>query len=125
MQRLASIADPAKVLSADACVKCHAAEVNVWKNTPHSKTFEQLHRTPEAKQIARRLGVRSIKYDGRCVACHYTQQMDEGRAVTVAGVSCESCHGAATDWLDVHQDYGGPTRDAANRIGCPPSREDR
>jgi hypothetical protein len=25
----------------------------------------------------------------------------------VAGVSCESCHGGAADWLAVHADYGG------------------
>jgi hypothetical protein len=27
----------------------------------------------------------------------------------VAGVSCESCHGAAKDWIAIHADYGGPT----------------
>jgi hypothetical protein len=26
----------------------------------------------------------------------------------VAGVSCESCHGGASDWLTLHADYGGP-----------------
>jgi hypothetical protein len=26
----------------------------------------------------------------------------------VAGVSCESCHGAAADWVAIHNDYGGP-----------------
>ena len=26
----------------------------------------------------------------------------------IAGVSCESCHGASVDWLSVHNDYGGP-----------------
>ena len=25
----------------------------------------------------------------------------------VAGVSCESCHGGAADWLAIHADYGG------------------
>src|SRR5690606_35633324 len=30
-----------------------------------------------------------------------------------AGVSCESCHGGARDWIQLHADYGGPnvTRD--------------
>lgn len=100
-------ADPAKVLTVQACVKCHPSEVSVWKATPHSQTFEQLHRLPEAKKIAANMGVRSIKYDNRCVACHYTQQMEQGNPVAVSGISCESCHGAARDWVDIHHNYGG------------------
>lgn len=105
--RAATPADPAEVLSADACVKCHASEVEVWRRTPHSQTFEELHRKPEAKQIADRLGIRSIKYEDRCVACHYTQQAQSGRHVAISGISCESCHGASRKWLDLHHDYGG------------------
>ncbi|WP_182867552.1 cytochrome c family protein [Stieleria mannarensis] len=109
----ATPADPAKVVGHDACVKCHASEVKVWQGTPHAMTFDQLHRTPEAKQIASKLGLRSIKHSGRCVACHYTQQSDpaatgpDASPHVVAGVSCESCHGAAKDWLDLHHHYGG------------------
>ncbi|TWT65747.1 cytochrome c family protein [Crateriforma conspicua] len=102
-------ADPAHVLGNDACVKCHANEINVWKKTPHATTFDELHRRPEARQIARNLKLRSIKHDGRCVACHYTQQQtDQGSLAAIAGVSCESCHAAAKQWLDIHHDYGSP-----------------
>ena len=102
-------ANPAKVVGNDTCVKCHAAEMKVWQATPHAKTFDHLHRRPEAKQIASKLGLSSIKHDGRCVNCHYTQQTEVGSASphVVAGISCESCHGAAKDWLDIHHDYGG------------------
>lgn len=106
----AAPADPHRVLGSQTCVKCHASEVAVWQQTPHAKTFEELHRRPEARKIAANLGVQSIKYDGRCVACHYTQQADaaHGNELTaIAGVSCESCHGAARDWLEAHHDYGG------------------
>ncbi|QDV46121.1 Perchlorate reductase subunit gamma precursor [Stieleria neptunia] len=113
---IATPADPDRVVGNDACVKCHASEVKVWQTTPHALTFDQLHRKPEAKQIASKLGLRSIKHSGRCVACHYTQQSDaagqSGSDAThhvVAGVSCESCHGAAKDWLDLHHHYGGET----------------
>ena len=110
-------ANPNKVVGNQACVKCHASEIKVWEKTPHSKTFDELHRRPEAKQIAGKLGLRSIKHDGRCVACHYTQQSDTaGNPHAIAGVSCESCHGAAKDWLDIHHDYGGNT---PNRNRCP------
>jgi hypothetical protein len=104
----AASADPHLVLGNDSCVKCHAAEIQVWKKTPHARTFDELHRRDEAKQIASRLGLTSIKSDGRCVACHYTQQAGAGGDNhAIAGVSCESCHGAAKDWLDLHHDYGG------------------
>ncbi|MFK8112447.1 MAG: cytochrome c family protein [Rubripirellula sp.] len=104
----ASIADPQSVLGNETCVKCHASEIQVWKQTPHSKTFEELHRRPEAKKIAAKLGLNSIKSEGRCVACHYTQKAEAGaNPHVIAGVSCESCHGAAKNWLDLHHDYGG------------------
>ena len=106
---MATPADPELVVGNDACVKCHKSEIKVWQATPHSLTFTQLHRTPEAKQIASKLGLRSIKHSGRCVACHYTQQTDPNHGTTsaIAGVSCESCHGAAKNWLDLHHNYGG------------------
>ncbi|WP_231954169.1 cytochrome c family protein [Pirellulimonas nuda] len=99
--------DPTKVVGPDSCAKCHGAELAQWKQTPHAQTFEQLHRLPEAKAIADRLGGGSIKRNDTCVECHYTQQQVRGRDRVVAGVSCESCHGAARDWLEMHADYGG------------------
>jgi hypothetical protein len=100
--------NPHGVLGNESCVKCHASEINVWKLTPHSRTFDELHRSPEAKQIADKLGLQSIKHDGRCVNCHYTPQTQPtGDIHLIAGVSCESCHGAAKTWLDRHHDYGG------------------
>jgi hypothetical protein len=101
--------DPAKVLGADSCVKCHESEVQQWKQTPHYATFETLHRKPEAKEIAKRLGLRSVKRNDQCTRCHFTTQTVEGQDRVVAGVSCESCHGGAQDWIVLHSDYGGPT----------------
>ena len=103
----AAPAQPDAVLGNQSCVKCHTSEFKVWQETPHAKTFHELHRRPEAKQIAAKLGVQSIKHDGRCVACHYTQQSQSSGVHAIAGVSCESCHGAAREWLEIHHDYGG------------------
>lgn len=101
--------DPHLTMGSETCIKCHANEVKVWKATPHHRTFDELHRRPAAKEIASKLGVRSIKYDGRCVDCHYTQKVDlaSGNVHAIEGVSCESCHGSAKQWLDLHHDYGG------------------
>ena len=83
-------------------------EIQAWKNTPHATTFDQLHRRPEAKSIAKKLELNLIKHTGRCVACHSTQQTNvSGNIHTIAGVSCESCHVAAKDWLDIDDDHGG------------------
>mgnify|MGYP002621566568 CR=1 FL=1 len=100
--------DPSKILGPDSCTKCHEHEMHAWHGTPHFATFESLHRKPEAKEIADRLGLGSIKRNETCVNCHYTQQQIDERVRVVAGVSCESCHGAARDWLALHNDYGGP-----------------
>ncbi|HYO25985.1 MAG TPA: cytochrome c family protein [Lacipirellulaceae bacterium] len=100
--------DSHKVVGADTCVKCHAGEVEQWRQTPHFATFDELHRKPEAKAIADRLGLRSVKRNDQCTQCHYTTQTVEGRDRVVSGISCESCHGAAQDWLQLHADYGGP-----------------
>jgi hypothetical protein len=96
------------VVSADACAKCHEREVGVWKQTAHFQTFEQLHRNPRAQEIARNIGQHSIKRGDRCINCHYTTRQVDDRRRVVSGVSCESCHGAAADWLALHNDYGGP-----------------
>ena len=100
--------DPSKVMGAAACVKCHAAELKVWQNTPHYQTFKELHRKPEAKAIAKRMGIRSIKRGGTCIKCHYTQQLVGDKVKAISGISCESCHGASKDWIELHNDYGGP-----------------
>ena len=105
--------DPSRVVGFEQCAKCHTAEVAQWKQTPHHQTFEQLHRTPEAKLIVDKLGLRTVKRNDMCVQCHYTQQQQGSRVRTVSGVSCESCHGEAKDWIDVHADYGGPNVTAA------------
>lgn len=101
--------DPNWTIGSETCAKCHAGEVKVWQSTPHWRTFDELHRRPAAKEIAGKLGVSSIKHDGRCATCHYTQQTDvaTGNVHAIAGVSCESCHGAAKNYLDVHHNYGG------------------
>lgn len=101
--------DPSKVLSVEACAKCHQGEVATWQKTPHFETFEALHRNPRAKEIAELMGERSIKRGNLCISCHYTLQQDGDAIRAVSGVSCESCHGAASDWLAIHNDYGGPT----------------
>lgn len=99
---------PKQVVGTEACAKCHAAEINVWKQTPHYETFLTLHRKPQAQAIADKLGISSFKQDSKCVKCHYSLQESPGGLEPIAGVSCESCHGAAKNWVELHHDFGGP-----------------
>jgi hypothetical protein len=102
-----AVPEAAKVVGPDQCAKCHQQEVQQWQQTPHFATFDSLHRKPRAKEIADKLGEKSIKRSPVCTQCHYTMQNQEGRDRIVAGVSCESCHGGALGWLTSHSDYGG------------------
>ncbi len=104
-------------------MKCHQGELASWKQTPHYATFESLHRKPEAQAIADKLGLRSVKRNDECIKCHYTTQTVDGHDRVTAGVSCESCHGAAKDWLEMHNDYGGPG--IAKAAESPEHRRDR
>jgi len=106
--------DPHQVLGVESCEKCHAAEISVWKQTPHHETFATLHRKPQAQQIAQKMGIESFKENSACMKCHYTVKKHSVGLEAVAGVSCESCHGAAQGWINVHNDYGGTgmTKDA-------------
>lgn len=99
--------DSTNVLGPDACTKCHGPELQAWRQTPHFATFDALHRQPAAKEIAQKLGIRSIKRNDLCIGCHYTPQGPAGDAKPIAGVSCEMCHGASREWIAIHNDYGG------------------
>lgn len=97
--------DPNKVVSAENCARCHINETAVWKQTPHFRTFDELGRSAEAQLISQKLGIRSVKRSDLCVNCHFTCQTDGEKVKPIAGISCESCHGAAADWINIHNQY--------------------
>jgi len=98
--------DPDKIMRAERCGGCHFSEHRVWSQTPHATGFDTLHRKDAAEQIAAAMGFRLIKRVSLCLKCHYTPMVQRGQLRAVEGVSCESCHGAAGDWVDVHADFG-------------------
>ncbi len=97
---------PERIVRAETCGECHLSEFEVWKKTTHATGFKTLHRTERAETIAQKMGLRLMKRDSPCLACHYTPVVRSGQLRAISGVSCESCHGAARDWLDLHNDYG-------------------
>jgi hypothetical protein len=100
---------------ADLCVKCHRSEQGewcdvattaAWRHDAHSRSHEALSSDNErtrAMEIA--LGIRAAA-TASCVACHThpvdEPAVDEETAVLHAGISCETCHGAGSGYLDPH-----------------------
>ena len=99
--------DSAKIVGPNACAECHKQEVEAWKGTHHFKTFREMPRNTDAKEIAEKMGVRRIKSESLCLNCHFTVQQKNNNEEPVAGISCESCHGAGQDWIKVHSGFSG------------------
>ncbi|MFT5574590.1 MAG: outer membrane biosynthesis protein TonB [Bermanella sp.] len=103
--------DPAKIIDTNTCAECHESATEVWRNTKHFNTYGQLHRSKRAREFAEALGISASSIrrpDSECASCHYTVGEARGREKVVAGISCQSCHGAAADWVEIHNEYGGP-----------------
>lgn len=102
---LRAVPAPEKVQGPASCAECHPQEIEAWKTTKHFKSLHLEHRSPEAAQIIAKLGIQPMKSEASCVACHYlTKSSAEGPKIVA--LACESCHGAAADWIKIHGDYG-------------------
>jgi len=116
--RLAGSAD---FVGHSKCTNCHEhqRQTTKWK-TEEPKSFgKKAHYSalkrledPEAAKYAAAVGL-SDAFDLRgtraCVKCHATVFRGDAQA----GVSCESCHGAASGYLQIHQLPGSYTKSVA------------
>jgi hypothetical protein len=92
----------------DLCKLCHKKkelgdQYDVWANTSHSKAFYTLG-TPEAKEIAIKLGIKDPQQSGKCLRCHstchvFTQEKVATDLRLEDGVQCESCHGPGEEYM--------------------------
>ena len=98
-----ALAGAPTVLGPNKCTSCHDHErQKQWadKDT-HTKALEQLEdQEGKAKKYLAALGL-SDPYNlkGPCVACHATVFNGDANA----GVSCETCHGPGSAYLEPHQ----------------------
>jgi len=99
--------DSADVVGPGECAECHEGANAIWRHTQHYATFSTMPRNKEATQIARKMGLRRIKEGSLCLNCHFTTTLKDGEREAVSGISCESCHGAGKDYIDVHSDFSG------------------
>jgi len=98
-------------LGPSKCVQCHdhdrqaakwqREEPLAFKGKAHFATLKQLDGT-KAAGFAKALGVDPYDLKGACVKCHATVFRGDANA----GVSCESCHGPASGWNELHQQKG-------------------
>jgi hypothetical protein len=99
-------------LGPSKCVQCHdhdrqaakwqKEEPLAFKGKAHFSTLKQLDGA-KAAGFARAVGLADpYALSGSCVKCHATVFRGDANA----GVSCESCHGAASAWNELHQQKG-------------------
>ncbi len=115
--------DPKLVEGPENCGQCHKAAVNSWRKTKHFAGFRKLTRRKEARAIAKKMGIKRIKRDSLCLNCHFTSKPKGKRVRPIAGVSCESCHSPAKNWMVVHQSFGG--KGATKESETPAHRKER
>jgi hypothetical protein len=87
-------------------------ESHIWfTQDKHSKAVELIdpEKNPLAKQMCEKLQIADIHQAKECLSCHANWQYDERSDMWAQrpkfhqfGVSCESCHGAASGWLKPH-----------------------
>lgn len=105
---LAASAAPTYI-GAEKCKMCHKLQYESWAQTKHAKATENAKASKE------------WKFEAACLTCHATNK-DEA----MAGVQCEACHGAGSDYktLSVMKDVAKakaaglviPTQETCN--GC-------
>lgn len=107
--------EAAKTVGPNACAECHKEEAEAWKGSHHFKTFREMPRRKEGREIAKKMGLRRIKSEGLCMTCHFTVQKKKKKEKPVAGVSCESCHSSGEDWIKLHSEFSGKTEKTETR----------
>ncbi len=80
-------------------------EYTTWAGKDaHSNAFRTLLE-PRSQEIARHLGTLAPEKSDQCLDCHALNAVSARRAKSfdlTDGVSCENCHGPASDWLGSH-----------------------
>ncbi len=88
-----------KTIGPSECTSCHdhATHTKAWEAHTHSRSLD-VFEGKKAKEFLTRLGLKD-PYSDFCTGCHAT--VVDGSADY--GVSCESCHGGASEFLKPHQ----------------------
>lgn len=100
-----------KFIGVRSCT-CHnmasrGKQVDVWQKTMHANAYIALT-SEEANKIAKEKGIEVPAAEAKeCLCCHVTgygepeERFDE-KYSKEEGVTCETCHGAASEWRPLH-----------------------
>ena len=113
--------------SASACHNANPAhgrlgsEFATWMTRdPHARAYEVLF-NERSKSIQKNLRQSTPSHqDSRCLKCHVAPDYDDTNPPAASyfktdGVSCESCHGGARDWINHHHLVGWQLRTPADK----------
>jgi hypothetical protein len=98
--------DPGNIIGAGECGRCHTIEHLGWNKSQHYKTFKDLPSSPNAEEIADKLDIFDITEEAACLQCHFTLKQEGSNPKAISGISCELCHGAGKEWVNIHNDLG-------------------
>lgn len=100
-----------RYLGPNKCTSCHDHEPQkAWEpKDKHSKALAQLE-DKNASKYAGAIGLSDVySLKGACVDCHATVYAGDANA----GVSCETCHGPGSEYLEPHQVKGAYAKSVA------------
>lgn len=106
-----NVMDHSKIVGPDQCGECHKNTVAIWQKTHHFQTFREMPRSKKGQEIAEKMGLKRIKAGSLCLDCHFTTNIQGGEREPIAGISCESCHAPAKDYLKRHSEFSGKKKD--------------
>jgi len=98
-----------KFIGVKSCA-CHnmasrGKQVDVWQKSKHASAYKTLT-TEAAEKIAKEKGLKAPASESiECLCCHVTGAGENRFAEKYAkeeGITCESCHGAASEWKTIH-----------------------
>lgn len=110
----ATAATPARFTGEQSCASssCHGGgkdkdQFQLFQKKDIHNHAHQVLANNRSTRIGESLGITDVTKDARCTVCHSPQQslaLDRFVAGVkpAVGVSCESCHGAAENWLRFH-----------------------
>jgi hypothetical protein len=109
----------------EGCESCHKLVVASWQKGAHAKAFDSLKpgKRGGAKKKAGLDPEKDYTTDKKCLGCHSTGYgakggfKDVATTPKMAGVSCEACHGAGSEYKVLHDENPRFTKDQAKALG--------
>lgn len=99
----------ATYVGAGKCMKCHrkkaaGAQYRLWKASAHASAYETLG-SEKALAEGKKRGIEDPQKSKDCLKCHVTafavmDELDKHDIKIEEGVSCESCHGAGSGYIE-------------------------